>query len=392
MKWLLYATAIMVGCASAPQSMSVDGAAGQGRANAVAGTNGLSHESIQSTSSMTSRAGSRDSSVTDMRTNISMSSTSAEPTPVASAGAGPDVNVVGSAGAGSGGAGASADAAGMGGAGAPATMPAATGRKDGDPALPVVTVDGLPCGGGQSGTQRIGGRDVTVDYPCDKHEGAHVTVILSLHGTLIGGAPYLYQHAYFSVHTLVDSHNLIVLTPESVSNASLGAQWGNEDGGQDVPHLHAVIDWAYETFSKFQIRGLWLAGHSWGARFISSTEHPVGEPFACTAKLEDKVKGVIGLSYLRMPTCASRLAMIATRGEDENITLLDQSDVAMAHGCMTPAKGPEMIGNNKYLYFSGCDNGWAHEDFEMLGKGHIDSMDPEVVEHIADTIKNTENL
>lgn len=262
--------------------------------------------------------------------------------------------------------------------------------KDGDPTRPIVTIDGLPCGGTTSGTQRIGGRDVTIDYPCGKHEGARVTIILDLHGTLIGGASYLYVHAYFSVHKLVNSHNLIVLTPKSVSTASLGAQWGNMDNGEDVPHLLAVIDWAYTTFGKFQIEGLWLAGHSWGARFISSADHPVGEAFACNAMLAGKVKGVIGMSYLRMPSCASQLAMISTRGEMEDIPLLDQSAVAMEHGCMTPAQGPEMLGNNRYLHFLGCGPGWAHEDYEMLGKGHVDNMDAIVVKNIADTIKATE--
>jgi hypothetical protein len=115
-------------------------------------------------------------------------------------------------------------------AGSPGTPPSA-GPKNGDPNKPIVAIDGLPCGASRSGTQKIGGRDVTVDYPCDKHEGAHVTVILNLHGTLIGGASYLYQHAYFSAHSFVDSHNLIVLTPRSVSeppSARSGATWTTE--------------------------------------------------------------------------------------------------------------------------------------------------------------------
>jgi hypothetical protein len=82
--------------------------------------------------------------------------------------------------------------------------------------------------------------------------------------------------------------------------------------------------------------------------------------------------------------------MISTRGQEEDIPLLDQSSVAMGHGCTTPADGPEMLGNNKYLHFSGCNKGWAHEDYEMLGKGHIDNIDPEIVQHIIETIKSTE--
>jgi hypothetical protein len=96
------------------------------------------------------------------------------------------------------------------------------------------------------------------------------------------------------------------------------------------------------------------------------------------------------MSRLAMPPCASRLSLIATRGEEENIALLDQSSVAMEHGCMTPMQGPEALGNNEYRHFAGCAADWVHEDYQMLGKGHIDNMDPEVVENIVNAIKSTE--
>jgi hypothetical protein len=277
-------------------------------------------------------------------------------------------------------------------AGAPAMQPPATGPKDGDPSKPVVAIDGIPCGpsmaGLGGGNHEVGGRKLIVDYPCNKHEGAQVTIILNLHGTLLGGAPYSYQHAYFSAHRFVDSHNLIVLTPQSVSTASSGAQWGNMDNGADIPHLLAVVDWAYTAFAKFQIRGMWVGGHSWGAAFVTGAAG--GGPFACNPMLGDKVKGAIGMSRLSMPSCASRLSLIATRGEMENIALLDQTKVAMGHGCMTPIKGPEPVGNNEYRYFGACGPGWAHEDYMMTGKGHIDNMDQEVVKKIVDAIKATE--
>jgi hypothetical protein len=234
----------------------------------------------------------------------------------------------------------------------------------------------------------VGGRDLIVDYPCDKHEGAHVTMILNLHGTLIMNAPYSYQHAYFSAHKLVTSHNLIVLTPKSASTASFGAQWGNMDGGTDIPHLLEVIDWAYTAFAKFQIRGLWVGGHSWGAAFVTAALG--GGPFACHPMLEDKVKGAIGMSRLSMPACASRLSLIATRGETEDIPLLDQDSVASGHGCTTPMAGPDPVGNNEYRHYEGCDPAFVHEDYMMTGKGHIDNMDPEVVESIVNAIKSTE--
>jgi len=277
-------------------------------------------------------------------------------------------------------------------AGSAGMAPVASGPKDGDPGKPVVAIAGIPCGPAQNaaagGNHMIGGRDLLVEYPCEKHEGAHVTVILNLHGTLISNAPWQYQHAYFSAHRFVTSHNLIVLTPHSVSKASSGAQWGNMDNGEDLPHLLAVIDWAYQAFAKYEIRGLWVGGHSWGAGFVASTLG--GGPLACHPMLADKVKGAIGMSRLGMPSCANRLSLIGTRGEEENIALSNQAQVAMEHGCMSPMKGPEKLGNNDYYYFEGCNRGWVHEDYEMLGKGHIDSMDEVVVKKIVESIKSTE--
>jgi hypothetical protein len=104
----------------------------------------------------------------------------------------------------------------------------------------------------------------------------------------------------------------------------------------------------------------------------------------------DRFKGVIGMSRLGTPTCSSRVSMIATRGEMENIALLNQDAVATSHGCELPMKGPEMLGNNERFHFEGCDPGWVHEDYNMLGKGHIDSIDNEVVLKIVEQVKSTE--
>jgi hypothetical protein len=285
---------------------------------------------------------------------------------------------------------------------------AAVGPKDGDPSKPVVMVEGVPCrqqaagtggggfiggalggiGGGSSANAMVGGRELVVDYPCGKHEGAQMTVILNLHGTLIQGAPYTYQRGYFSAYRFVNSHNLIVLNPKSVSTASLGAQWGNMDNGEDEPHLLAVIEWVYTTFSKFQLRGLWVAGHSWGAAY--ATGGRLGRGFVCHAALQDKAKGAIGMSGAGVPPCADRVSLISTRGSMENIPLLDQSRAAMGHGCDGPMMGPEMIGNNERRFFGGCDPAWVHDDYNMLGKAHTDFMDQEVVKKIVDTIKATE--
>jgi hypothetical protein len=366
------------------------GGAGAGWNNLGAGSGGLSAGG--GTTASAAPAGSGSPPASSMDTPPTGGSSAA---PADAGGLGTTAGAGGSgatAGTGASGSDATAGTGAAGSAGSTNMPPAASGPKDGDPSKPIVAIDGIPCGPSQAGPAggnfEIGGRKLIVDYPCEKHEGAHVTVILNLHGTLISGAPYSYQHAYFSAHRLVTSHNLIVLTPKSVSTASFGAQWGNMDNGEDLPHLLAVIDWAYTTFAKFQIRGLWIGGHSWGAAFVTAALG--GGPFACHPMLMDKVKGAIGMSRLSMPSCASRLSLIATRGETENIALLDQNSVAMGHGCMTPMQGPEALGNNEYRHYAGCSPGWVHEDYHMLGKGHIDNMDAAVVEKIVNAIKSTE--
>lgn len=283
---------------------------------------------------------------------------------------------------------------------------AAVGPKDGDPAKPIVAVEGVACrqqsGGGAAGgifgggaglgsaNAMVGGRELIVDYPCGKHEGAQMTVILNLHGTLIQGAPWTYQRGYFSAYRFVNSHNLIVVHPRSVSTAPAGAQWGNMDGGQDEPHLLAVVEWVYSTFSKFQLRGLWVGGHSWGAMYATGGRFGAGG-FVCHTALQDKAKGAIGMSGAGVPACASRVSLISTRGGMEtNIGLLDQSRAAMGHGCDGAMQGPELVGNNERRYFDGCDPAWVHDDYLMTGKGHTDFMDQEVVRKILDTIKATE--
>lgn len=283
------------------------------------------------------------------------------------------------------------------------TTPPLTGDKNGDPAKPVVVADGVACrastGGGAGGAvggaagalgtpnAKVGDRDLIVDYPCGKHEGAHMTVILNLHGTLIMGAPWQYQRGYFSAYRFVDSHNLIVVHPHSVSTASAGAQWGNMDNGQDEPHLLAVIDWVWKTFSKYQLTSLWVGGHSWGAAY--TTGGFAGKGFVCNDAFKDKAKGAIGMSGAGIPPCADRVSLISTRGGMENIALLDQTKAATTHGCKTPIMGPEAVGNNERRFFD-CGGKWVHDDYLMTGKAHTDFMDQEVVKKIVDTIKGTE--
>lgn len=105
---------------------------------------------------------------------------------------------------------------------------------------------------------------------------------------------------------------------------------------------------------------------------------------------KDKFKAVIGLSYIAEPSCAERVSMIGTQGEDEDFERLDQGKVAAAHGCDPEMKGPELIGNNERRYWDGCDRAWVHEDWHLLGKGHIDAIDDEVVLSIIESVKGTQ--
>jgi len=237
---------------------------------------------------------------------------------------------------------------------------------------------------------QIGGRDVVLSYPCDKREGAHVTFILNLHGTMPDETLKTYQHGYFSAHRLATSHNLIVATPKSMSPVG---QWGNGDNGVDTPHLYEVVDWVYSTFSKFQITALWIGGHSWGSAFTKS--------FVCDPMFVDKARGAIGMSGgptgvggLGGGDCAARLSQIHTNGELEGgeAGVPDQTAAASAHGCGARL-APRDIGNGQILYeWPDCDPGWVHFNFVMGAHEHITAIDDPVVLHIVEAIKSTEKL
>jgi hypothetical protein len=284
--------------------------------------------------------------------------------------------------AGTPGAASTGDSGGTGAGGTAAGGTAAAGSPplsvDGDPSRPIVEVANIPCGphpslAGLTATNAtIGGRDVHVAYPCGKHEGAPVTFVLNLHGTMPTEELKLYQVAYFSINTLVDSHNIVTVAPKSVVS-----QWGNGDNGADEPHLMQVIDWVYTTFAKFDIRGMWVGGHSWGALYTST--------FACKAELADKVKGTILMSGPdQPPSCADRLAVIGSVAENDIVGPMDQGTLPTQHGC----SAAEMLtlGNNEQTWWADCRPGFVHSNYFMLGKAHADYMDAEVVKSIADLI------
>ncbi len=253
-----------------------------------------------------------------------------------------------------------------------------SGPEDGDPSRPIVAVPGVPCGpnpslfGLTSTNVSLGGRGVHLAYPCNKHGGAPMVFILNLHGTMPAEELKLYQVAYFSANNLVDSHNFITAAPKSVV-----AQWGNDDGGLDEPHLMEVIDYVYTTFSDFDIRAMWIAGHSWGAMYSTR--------FVCNPAIADKVRGGVFQSGIgESPACADRLSIISTAADGERV--INQTAVAAIHGCGAEQTGT--ILDNAETHWPTCTPGFTHANFQMRGKAHADYIDAELVLRIGDLIKS----
>ena len=292
------------------------------------------------------------------------------------------------------------DAAGMepaGAAGMPANVPAPGGGPvDGDPNAPMVEVPGVPCGAPNlsfinvpaENMVQIGGRDVFVAYPC-ANEGAAVTFFLFIHGTLGEGQKIPFTMTNFPVHTKVDSDNFIVVTPQAI-----GTQWGNGDGGQDLPHLYEVIDWVYDTFGeKFDIRSMWASGGSWGAFYLRT--------FACDPMLENRLNGVRMVVGGGCPPCSDRLACIVAQQElelgngstlsdaekEERVMRADVETYATAHGCDARV-GPTNVGPVRAWTWPNCDAGFAHSYY--LGPGeHADRWDdPAAVDHMVLELKS----
>lgn len=256
----------------------------------------------------------------------------------------------------------------------PATPP---GPDDGDPNEPIIAIPDLKCGpGALLGTgavnTMIGGRGVHVAYPCNKHKGAPVTFILNLHGTMPTEEIKLYQVGYFAASNLVNSHNFITVAPKAI-----GSQWGRMDDGKDEPHLMEVIQWTYDTFKDFDIRAMWVGGHSWGAAYTAS--------FGCKPELADKVKGLILMSGGGSASCQSKMSMIVTTAEGDGRMPGDQTTLATSHGCK--ASKTEMILMNTHTSWPECMAGYVHANYYMLGKEHATFMDADVVKSIADWIK-----
>ena len=149
----------------------------------------------------------------------------------------------------------------------------------------------------------------------------------------------------------------------------------------DEPHLMAVIDWIYESFDgegKFDIRGMWIGGHSWGAMYTST--------FACKEELADRVVGAFPMSGMgQQLSCADRISVISSAAEDDIGPVIDQGDVPASNGCGAPVES--QIGENEETLWSGCNPGFVYATYFMLGKDHSSPIDDTVVERIADLIK-----
>jgi hypothetical protein len=277
-----------------------------------------------------------------------------------------------------------------------------TGPLDGDPSKPMVAIPGLTCGALQAGFGRtpqsvkITGRDVVVGYPC-AHEGAAVTFLLFLHGTLGEAMKVPFTMSAFPIHRHIDSHNFIVVVPKSVVD-----QWGNGDNGADMPHLKEVVDWVYTTFgTKFNIRSMWASGGSWGAAYLGNT-------FACEPAFEKRLKGVRMVVGGGCPRCTQRLSCIVaqqeldrpqgmaglTDAEEDMRGSMYLNSWATMHGCDAKMGPIMMAAGVKQWTWPNCDPGFVHSYYLAPGQ-HADSWDygmgaDSVVLKMVDEMKSTE--
>jgi hypothetical protein len=268
------------------------------------------------------------------------------------------------------------------------------GPVDGDPTKPMVSVPDLPCGApagrATPATVKIGGRDVVIVYPC-AHEGASVTFLFTLHGTLQEAQKVSFTLNAGPFHRLADSHNLIYALPKAV-----GTQWGREDNGTDLPHIMEVIDWVYTTFgSKFRIRSMWAQGGSWGSFYLNST-------LACDERLKDRLKGVRMVVGGGCPRCSDRLSCIVGQQElelgmgmaltpEQREMAADRAAItsfATSKGCKGKM-GPTDVGNTKYWAWPGCNPSWVYSYYLAPGE-HAAAWDPIAIERTLQEMKSIE--
>ncbi len=233
-----------------------------------------------------------------------------------------------------------------------------------------VVIPGATCGGPNVQSPiSIGGREVLIDYPCDRPPGTPVTFILNLHGTMSIEVLKPYIRGYFNAAPVSTQNDLVIATP-----LAIGSQWGRQDGGQDSPHLHEVIDWVYAELGAFDIRNMWMVGHSWGAIYART--------FVCLPELSSRAAGVVLMAGgSSMPACSDRVSVLGTVGELDFTVPgeLNQDAAAQAHGCGAAALS--MLGNTQVTEWPSCAGVFVHKNYFMLGKAHgTDPVDwPEVI-------------
>ncbi|MGD2132581.1 MAG: alpha/beta hydrolase [Maricaulaceae bacterium] len=118
------------------------------------------------------------------------------------------------------------------------------------------------------------GRNYFLDYPCDLRPGEDVTLILSLHG---GGSYGNWQRHYFPILDYVDSHRLVIATPNTRG-------WSSADD----EYLQNIVSELIDEIGAENVSSFWLAGHSMGS-FNSRR-------LVCTDFFADKADGYLSLS------------------------------------------------------------------------------------------------
>jgi hypothetical protein len=248
-----------------------------------------------------------------------------------------------------------------------------------------VSVPGVACGGVLDAKlltpyATITDRMVFIDYPCDLPKGSPVTFVLNLHGTQDGdGKKYI--RFYNKLGQNAQKFSFVVATPIAITT-----QWGNGDNGQDAPHLKDVVKWVYDNFADYDIKQMWVTGHSWGAAYSLT--------FVCLPDWADKIRGLLFMSGgSSLPACADKLSIIATVGETDIVPgQPDQSAIAAKHGCDT--KSERTLGMDNITEWANCSPGWVHRNYLMLGKGHgfvpQDWPDMAMTDEIAQSIHDTQ--
>lgn len=277
-------------------------------------------------------------------------------------------------------------------------------------------------------------RTYFLDYPCDLEPGEPVTFVLSLHG---GGSYGNWQRHYFPLLDQVDSHRLVVATPNSPTRV-----WTEGDD----EYLKNIVRFVVSQIGAENIRAFWLAGHSQGGMtsnrilredffarrvdgWISLSGGRLGgnpgraegfgpppSPATDSAEVRGRAEQMRRMfqraAELLATPPAGDLSFIYTTGERE----LDAAGVpatsmlAQRYGC-GPRAGPDTVRDTRagYVYdgsrqdppnpawggppgpglakvytYPDCRDGRVLADVVRLGKGHTEGLEPNVTAKLVD--------